>query len=79
MKICYVNPTFLVRRPIADLISQQDDVAIFLPKKPEEVDPNLLASAVINEMKSWIKPPNPPLAALIGGTIFDECYDYWFN
>jgi len=36
MKICYINPTFLVRRPIAelvDLFSEGNDVAVFLPKK----------------------------------------------
>lgn len=37
MKICYVNPTFLIRRPIADLIGQlgdKNDIGIFVPKKP---------------------------------------------
>ncbi|MBW2978000.1 glycosyltransferase family 4 protein [Candidatus Woesearchaeota archaeon] len=37
MKICYINPTFLVRRPIAELIrllSNDNEVAIFVPKKP---------------------------------------------
>ncbi|MFO7711185.1 MAG: glycosyltransferase family 4 protein [Candidatus Woesearchaeota archaeon] len=37
MKICYINPTFLIRRPIAELIDRlgdTEDVAIFVPKKP---------------------------------------------
>jgi len=37
MKICYVNPTFLIRRPTADLIGElgdDNDVGIFVPKKP---------------------------------------------
>lgn len=37
MKICYINPTFLVRRPIAELLNNlkdNNDVALFLPKKP---------------------------------------------
>ena len=37
MKICYINPTFLIRRPIAELIGRlgdTEDVAVFVPKKP---------------------------------------------
>jgi len=37
MKICYINPTFLIRRPLAELVrllSKNNDIAIFLPKKP---------------------------------------------
>ena len=37
MKICYINPTFLIRRPIAELIGylgNDNEVAIFVPKKP---------------------------------------------
>ena len=37
MKICYINPTFLVRRPIAELVDRlgdDNDVAVFLPKRP---------------------------------------------
>ena len=36
MKVCYINPTFLVRRPIAELIgrlSKDNDVAVFVPKR----------------------------------------------
>jgi glycosyltransferase involved in cell wall biosynthesis len=36
MKICYINPTFLIRRPIAellDILKDENDVALFLPKK----------------------------------------------
>ena len=37
MKICYINPTFLIRRPISELIGQlskDNKIGIFLPKKP---------------------------------------------
>jgi len=37
MKICFVNPTILVRRPIADLIDQlgsKHSVGLLIPKKP---------------------------------------------
>ncbi len=44
MKICYINPTFLIRRPIAELIDRfgdTEEVAIFVPKKPfSRIDEN---------------------------------------
>ncbi len=37
MKICYINPTFLLRRPISDLIGllgDEHEITLFVPKKP---------------------------------------------
>lgn len=37
MKICYINPTFLIRRPIAELIGKlgkEREIGLFAPKKP---------------------------------------------
>ncbi len=37
MKICYINPTILIRRPLAelvDLLGDQHEVTVFLPRKP---------------------------------------------
>lgn len=53
MKICYVNPTFLVRRPIAELVSQlgnNNKVGIFVPKRPfKRVDKSWHSSAYLRK------------------------------
>ncbi|MBD3249391.1 glycosyltransferase [Candidatus Woesearchaeota archaeon] len=36
MRICYINPTFLIRRPVSELIDRlgdKDEIGLFVPKK----------------------------------------------
>lgn len=57
MKICYINPTFLVRRPIADLIGllgEENEIGIFIPKKLfKRVDSSWHSNASLNKAKIY--------------------------
>ncbi|MFC1754978.1 glycosyltransferase [Thermoproteota archaeon] len=57
MKICYVNPTFLIRRPIAELIDRlgnNNDVGILVPKKPfQRVDESWHANKALKKAKIY--------------------------
>ena len=62
MKICYVNPTILVRRPIAELIdrlgseksNKKEKIGIFIPKKPfRKIDKNWHANKSLSKAKIY--------------------------
>lgn len=66
MKICYVNPTTLVRRPIADLIGifgDKEEVALFIPRKPfKKVDQSWHSNSTLKKAKIFSYPAiNIPL------------------